>query len=284
VPTGYDLASYSSALIDVALSRIPRETTVPRSQKQPSYQGSITEHLELLNLARKSLQRLILEPQIQQNSSPILFHPDLHKRNIFVSEDDPTVITAVIDWQSTSIQPAFYYADDVPDFAKPSSLPDTETETEPNSTAEDLCSQAFDAGLQLLAPRLAAARKVDETLLRPFRFCHRTWKDGIVPLTQELMELRGHWHEESGLGFEASPAWIEARHERLKVYEGMLSVRQDIIDVLGCEGDGWVPTDRWREAEDAHRKVYEYVMSAMDDEGDREDMRIMWPFDGVKSI
>jgi hypothetical protein len=160
-----------------------------------------------------------------------------------VSEADPTVITAVIDWQSTSIEPAFYYADDVPDFAKPPSLSDTETEKETNSTVEDLCSRVFDAGLQLLGPRLGAVRKVDETLLRPFRFCHRTWKDGIVPLTQELMELRGRY-EENGLGFEAGPAWIETHQERLKVYEGMLSISQDIIEILGCEGDGWVPKDR----------------------------------------
>ncbi|OAT02100.1 uncharacterized protein BDCG_17386 [Blastomyces dermatitidis ER-3] len=50
-------------------------------------------------------------------STPTLFHPDLHKRNIFVSKDNPTAITGFIDWQSTSVEPAFEYAYDVPDFA-----------------------------------------------------------------------------------------------------------------------------------------------------------------------
>jgi hypothetical protein len=30
---------------------------------------------------------------------------------MFVSDDDPAVITGVIDWQSSSIEPAFWYAE-----------------------------------------------------------------------------------------------------------------------------------------------------------------------------
>jgi aminoglycoside phosphotransferase (APT) family kinase protein len=50
---------------------------------------------------------MALDPQIQKHSRPLLLHPGLHKRNIFVSEDDPTVITAIIDWQGASVEPAF---------------------------------------------------------------------------------------------------------------------------------------------------------------------------------
>jgi aminoglycoside/choline kinase family phosphotransferase len=73
------------------------------------------------------------EPRIRNAATPTLLHPDLHKRNIFVSDDDPAVITGIIDWQSSSIEPAFWYADDVPDFARPIAHPSLEDQIEPST-------------------------------------------------------------------------------------------------------------------------------------------------------
>lgn len=50
--------------------------------------------------------------------SPTLLHPDIHKGNIYVSEEDPLCVTAIIDWQSTSIEPIFVYANQTPDIAQ----------------------------------------------------------------------------------------------------------------------------------------------------------------------
>jgi hypothetical protein len=81
-----------------------------------------------------------------------MFHPDLYKRDIFVSEDDLTIITAIIDWQSTNIEPAFWYADEVPDFAQPISDPSCEDQIEPKSEA---CAKAFNICTQFLVPKLS---------------------------------------------------------------------------------------------------------------------------------
>lgn len=59
---------------------------------------------------------MCLDPLIKDYSSPLLFHPDLHKRNIFVSDDDPGTVIAIIDWQGSAVEPAFWYRWDVPDF------------------------------------------------------------------------------------------------------------------------------------------------------------------------
>lgn len=63
------------------------------------------------------LNELIQSPLIHNIAAPTLFHADLHKRNIFVSEEDPTKIISLIDWQSTSIEPTFVYANETPDIA-----------------------------------------------------------------------------------------------------------------------------------------------------------------------
>lgn len=195
-----------------------------------------------------------------------------------MSKDDPTTVTGFIDWQCASVEPSFYYADDVPDFAK------VPSEGTSENAEASLCSQAYELGWALLAPRLGAARKIDESLLRQFRYCHRTWRDGFVPFTYELMRLRDRWKE---LGFNEDDCPIPALSvedmsfykEQLGDYDKMLDFKQDMIETLGVEEDGWVPEDRWEGARQSHRYFYENIMASMENDNDREELKTIWPFD-----
>jgi hypothetical protein len=127
---------------------------------------------------------MALGTQIQNYGKPLLFHSDLHKRNIFVSEDDPNVITGIIDWQGTSVEPAFWYSDEIPDFA----------------TEHDILKQAFDVTSQYL---LHSATRWSTTSGRmpvsTFSLLYRTWGDGAVALRHELIETARLWGD---LGFD----------------------------------------------------------------------------------
>ncbi|KAM5454307.1 hypothetical protein MaudCBS49596_002324 [Microsporum audouinii] len=270
-----DLSSYASALIDSGLARLPPAEQPVLCQQQASYQGSVDRHLGLLRVGQSVFPELIQHPDIYSNSTPTLFHSDLHKRNIFVSKDDPSIVTGIIDWQCASIEPAFYYAGHTPDFAK--APPEGTSE----STDEVLCSQAYELGWALLAPRLGATRKIDETLIRPFRYCHRTWRDGFVPFTCELMRLRDAWTQ---LGFANNcpiPALDDMSfyEEQLDVYNKILEFRQDMVETLGVEDDGWVSENRWEGVKKAHQYFYETIMESMKNDKDREELKTMWPFD-----
>lgn len=72
--------------------------------------------------------------QISNSTTPLLFHPDLHMRNTFVSDDNPSAITSITDWQAASVEPAFWYSDGVPDFA----------------TGNKICAKAFDLSSQIM--------------------------------------------------------------------------------------------------------------------------------------
>ena len=48
---------------------------------------------------------------------------------------------------------------------------------------------------QISTPRFYAARVLNNNLLRPFRYCHRTWRDGAVAFRQELIEISSRWKE-----------------------------------------------------------------------------------------
>ena len=126
---------------------------------------------------------------------PTLLHPDIHKKNILVSEEDPSSVTAIIDWQSTSIEPAFAYATTTPDLVedptadirilenlmskgqapdaeslKETSVEDPEEEAAKKRHEKDVlvCQKTFEVVLRGYARKLHDARAMDETLLRPF--------------------------------------------------------------------------------------------------------------------
>lgn len=67
--------------------------------------------------------------------------------------------------------------------------------------------------------------------------------------------------------------------EQLGIYNSMLEFRQDMVETLGVEGDGWVSEDRWEGVKRAHRYFYETLMARLENDKEREELRTMWPFD-----
>ena len=270
---GLNLGDYCDGLIDAGLSRVPQVDDEFR--KRPIYQGSPETHLALLESARAVLKQMAMNSRFCSSASPLLFHPDLHMRNIFVSEDDPSVITSIIDWQGTSVEPAFWYSDEVPDFA----------------TGSELCTKAFELSSQFLTPKLSGPRLMDEGLFRPFRCCYRTWKDGAVALRHELIETARLWEE---LGFEgrcpfALPTLDElANHAKeYKLFEAAQTLRTDLCSLLNTASDGWVPPENWKETQSTHKELFDGMLQAVvsnpnvDDEPVKDELtlRAIWPFD-----
>lgn len=94
---GDDLTTYCDGLVDIGISRVPPVNYVPHNLRR--YHGSVSTHLRLLKFSRAVINNMSKDHRIRDAAAPTLFHPDLHKRNIFISDDDPTVITSIIEWQ-----------------------------------------------------------------------------------------------------------------------------------------------------------------------------------------
>jgi Phosphotransferase enzyme family len=262
----------------MGMSRIP--PVDPERERRPYYHGSIQAHLRLLECGRDMLQQMSTDSRIRDSAMPVLFHPDLHKRNIFVSDDDPSIITGIIDWQSTSVEPAFWYVDEVPDFA---------TSVEPDN---GLCAKAFEICSQFLTPKLYGPRAMDDNLFRPFRYSYRTWKDGAVAFRHELIETALNWKE---LGFVGpcpypmpTPKELAVHQKEYKFFEAAQNLRYDLSKLLNTASDGWVPPQNWETTESAHRELFDGMLQAvLTDENrdsdepikDERDLRSIWPFD-----
>ncbi|KAL3435831.1 hypothetical protein BDV09DRAFT_166825 [Aspergillus tetrazonus] len=266
------IGDYCDGLIDSGLSRVPREDV--ETEKRPVYQGSPKAHLALLESARSLLKQMAMVHRIRNSAAPLMFHPDLHMRNIFISQDDPSVITGIIDWQSTSVEPAFWYSDEIPDFA----------------TGSELCTKAFELSSRFLTPKLSGPRLLNG-VFRPPRYCYRTWKDGAVALRHEMIETARLWKE---LGFEGQcPFPVPTREELVnhakeyKLFEAAQNLRTDLCGLLNTASDGWIPPERWRETQLAHRELFDGMLQAVvsnpdvDDEPVKDEMtlRAIWPFD-----
>lgn len=275
---GTTLDQNCDGLVDAGLSRVPPKDL--SAEKRPSYHGSVQAHLEILERCRPVLKEMCVDPRIQAAATPTLFHPDLHKRNIFVSETDPSKITGIIDWQSTSIEPAFWYADDVPDFAVS------------DDSDNNLCAKAFDACTRFFTPQLSDPRLMDNNLFRPFLYSYRTWKDGAVALQHELIEITRRWNE---LGFAGpSPyslplpnALLEHKRE-YKLFVAAQELKYDLASLLNAATDGWVPLENWEATELAHREIFDGMLTAVltNQDPDHEEpvkdeavLRSIWPFD-----
>lgn len=126
-----------------------------------------------------------------------LIHADYNKRKIYVSPDDPSVITGIIDWQLTCIEPAFMYAQTTPDFAALPEIDPSEYDAglksrEAEQLLKDLsiCHQTYDVIATYKCRKLRPARQLDPTLFRLFHYCFTTWRDGAPAIRQELIDLR----------------------------------------------------------------------------------------------
>ncbi|KAF2442983.1 serine/threonine protein kinase [Karstenula rhodostoma CBS 690.94] len=291
-----DVLSYCSGLIDTGFSRIP--STAPADG---TFSGrTIQDHLRLLEVSEQVVKEVIKSPAIQNVSAPMLLHPDFHKRNIFVSDDDPTRLTAVIDWQSTGVEPVFSFANETPDMVADSTIDmplfEDEPEASPNQTQSphdkkcekeiSICEQTFEVALKGWVPKLHDARALDETLLRPIRYCHTSWRDGAAALRQELTELSQHWNElglPNSCPYQPSPQELTMHAKEWEDFETFQSLKLFLVRSINSNIDGWVPSEAWEAAKDANQSIFEEWMktAAQSEDPDmNEDRgRKLWPFD-----
>ncbi|KFY39085.1 hypothetical protein V495_06163 [Pseudogymnoascus sp. VKM F-4514 (FW-929)] len=295
-----DLTSYCRGLIDTGFSRLPKEEAIDTRQTLP-YQGSIQDHIRLLESSREVMQKLVEDTRIQDAAIPTLLHADFHKRNIYVSAEDPTVITGLIDLQSTSIEPAFIYANETPDFAAPPiirsedgaldhELDEGVISKQKGRELKDasICNQTYDVVMTALIPKLRPARLLDPTLFRLFHYTHTTWRDSAPAVRQELIERSARWTElglEGSCPFSPTEAELKEHARDYEDFEAVQALKLRLKRTFDTNSDGWVPNDEWDAARVMHRKAYEeWIETAREAEVNGEEMTVekaekMWPFD-----
>jgi len=270
------------------MSRIPL-TTPPETLE---CKGTVDEHLNLARAGEQVLLSLAQSRAIKTVETPMLLHRDVHKRNIFVSDEDPAKITCLIDWQSSSIEPSHYYSDETPDLCD---FPDTWEETEledPPSKAQEkmlkdvsICRRTWEVLIRGYVPELHKARTMDQDLLRLFRYAPSAWRHGAVAFREDLIQLSARWSSQLSLHGSCpyQPTLDElARQKSLwKDFETVQDVKRESVRGLRTDEEGWVPIDRWEDTKSAHSLLFREWLDTVVKTGEltEDKARKIWPFD-----
>ena len=275
---GNDLASLGIARAQLGIWNLSHGKS--RALRGP-YFGSHEEHLHLLNAAQDIIA--ILAPLLENFSTPVLWHPDLHMGNVFVSEEDYTKVVGLIDWQFATILPTLTQAQwplllTVPDDYEtgPSipKLPADIDEMDPNEQKilrekheERVLVKCYEIALNRANPQTGSAlSESPEAVRQLFLLCPDTYKDGLIPLRDCLIRISNSWEAS---GFPGSCP-IQFTHDELSIHQEQLteydewrSLRQYTFDVLSTDEEGWVPPQLTFEAIRAHeRKLFEIYMDS----------------------
>ncbi|KAK2747769.1 hypothetical protein FQN57_001799 [Myotisia sp. PD_48] len=282
-----NLDNYATGLIDTAFSRLPDECAA--STDHLPFRGSVESHSRLLKICHKMMQALNRDERIQKAASPTLIHADYNKRNIYVSPDDSTIITGIIDWQLTCIEPAFIYAQTTSDFAALPDIDPSREVNEPKSKDEErllkdiaICHRTYDVILTYKTTKLRLGRELNSSLFRLFHYCYNTWQNGIPTLRQDMIDLKAMWPENIGeCPYSPTEQELSEHAKQYEDFETRQKLKMWLKLSMDTTSDGWFPNELWADAKKANRIAYdEWIQSAREfDDMTVEKADSLWPFD-----
>ncbi|RDW68809.1 phosphotransferase family protein [Aspergillus mulundensis] len=250
-----NLSDLCLALANRGLAHVQHSTLVPRG---PHF-GTRLEHIHILETAMEVIPKLV--GYVQRFSRPTLWHGDLHLGNIFVCNKDPTRIVGIIDWQFVSIMPAFMQVQ-WPSFIRPPEnyetgivkpgLPPNFDEMDADEkgfavTERDraLLSKCYEAALAKnhLQSYLALTRV--NTLARDLlSLAENTWKHGIIPLRESLVQISENWRRIGLAGpcpYQLTDDDLSRHRVELSRYRDWHKLKEYTQELLHSDDDGWVP-------------------------------------------
>lgn len=271
-PLGNTLEAYYADRFTKAHSRLPAKDR---------------QYAKLLHIAHKTIQTLIHQDSIRKAGVPLLSHLDLHRRNILVLPENPTVVTGLISWQSLVVEPAYVFAAETPDFAD--ELPDLVIKE--NSTAGrayailkadvEYCRAAWTM-VPTICPKFCEASKLDVSVLQLLSAPSHKWLEDAVCVQMILWRIRKKWSAPGLPGecfYQPTREEAEALEIRLDFTRDIEKLKGYISQGVGCEHDGWVAADCWDEVLPQYREMYRHFADGIAEEHPDEDVDALWSFD-----
>lgn len=230
----------------------------------------------------------------QDACSPLLFHPDLHARNIIVDPNDPTQILGIIDWQSAAIEPAFVHAVETPDFAEEQLLDktldaDVSHDSHNAKNHAQRCRRTW-AIMAFLCPKLSKATTLNSALCRYLAGVSSGCSDEATSLRSLLTDVSKEWDELGIPGvcpYQPSQEDAKSLSVELDQLESTQRLRTYLSRLLRCETNGWIEEGRWNEVIPIYREQYAEFVSACiasreeneTAEDAKKNAEKLWPFD-----
>lgn len=263
------------------------------------YYGTPEEHVDTLRTAMKAINAMADSPTLLRHAQPVLCHPDFHPGNIFVSQEDPTNIINIIDWQFTSVMPRFTQVRwplflTPPEgyrtgMSNPELLPQYDDgeghdghDSNERKQAEALRTKCYEAALvKTHLESYLALTETDVAIRHLFTSCSATYREGVVPLRESLIKIFQNW---SQLGLQGARPFhfsrdVIVRHEnQIEEYRAWLKLREYTHELLCSNDGGWVPPHvNFEGVRAKHDKMYQHFLRSKKDRP-QEDTKKLWFF------
>lgn len=290
-----------TTLTDFAMAKVDREISRARlhqhDELDPKHHQSLEEHIRLLEYTKRLIPTLASHPMIARSSSSILWHIDLHLGNIFVSNDDSTIIEGIIDWQSCLVSPMFLQCR-VPAFLKrPNDYVkgNNATELPKDFDRLDTIQQQRAILEKSLATRWKMyemytfikneeaynALEVDRRLWEPFARCGEWSGYSSVPLRSCLIRVLNDWGLLAFAGecpYTFTKTDLRKHEEESKQHQDRVYLQALARDQLSTNDEGWVPIPESDSVRAENQDLLDTFVDTMADEMSKEDAMKMWPF------
>ncbi|RMD45109.1 hypothetical protein DV735_g117, partial [Chaetothyriales sp. CBS 134920] len=267
-----------------------------------SYGSAITsdEKITALRHAGEVFARLDAGTLLNKVGEPILWHHDIHMGNIYVSDEDPSKIVSLIDWQHVVIAPLFLQARfpgylTLPDgfeldqkFPEPPEHYDQMSAEDKESADRELLNAKLAKGYEVACGanngRAYKALFIPAFLTSIFPLSSEASENGVTSLIECLIEISNQWID-IGFADKTCPYQYDdrARAEqatRFKQYQQYNEIQQLARTLLDTDAEGWVaPQLDFAERQKANKVFLKHAMSVSSNYGMTPDeMRRAWPF------
>jgi hypothetical protein len=294
---GDTLSSFGSSIARRELLQI---SNTGRQDMYSFYKGTVDEQSELLEITMGLMKLLDSNELLKKVSQPTLWHTDLHMGNIFVAPEECSKIVSLIDFQSTSVLPAFLQAQ-WPVFLRPPQnydyvkgifhpeLPEKFEELDEESKAIALrewtqvkLAKAYEVSTYLKDRPACNAMNVPRVFQELFTRCGEVSEMGIVPLRACLIEISQSWselgfHEECPFTF--SQQDIDEHERQFAEYQAWDGVRALAEECLDTDSEGWIaPQLDINEKRSQNEELLAMYIERVAGERSVQEAKAMWPF------
>ncbi|MCJ1262801.1 hypothetical protein MMC22_002671 [Lobaria immixta] len=293
-PSWTTLTAFAIAKVDQEISRARFHQ---HDELDPKHHQSLEEHIRLLEYTKRLIPTLASHPMIARSSSSILWHIDLHLGNIFVSNDDSTIIEGIIDWQSCPVSPMFLQCR-VPaflkrpnDYVKGNNAPELPEDFDRLDTIQQQRAilekslatrwKMYEMYTFIKNEEAYNALEVDRRLWEPFARCGEWSGYSSVPLRSCLIRVLNDWGRLAFAGecpYTFTKTDLRKHEEELKQHQDRVYLQALARDQLSTNDEGWVPIPEWDSVRAENQDLLDMFVDTMADEMSKEDAMKMWPF------
>ncbi|KAM5454088.1 hypothetical protein McanCB49686_004395 [Microsporum canis] len=285
----------------------------PRYPREPLYREFYGKKKVDPGVQIRSLENYLsvapyIIPTQEYLNQPTIRHPDFSPNNIFINESGE--ISAIIDWERTSILPLFIQAN-IPKYFQNYGDEDSENFKYPELPKgfDSLSDDKKELELELYRRRqthyyyLGFTSRDNENHFRAmgsyngvmrsrlYDVVNRPWEGDNTTLKATLTNMSSYWPgiatpemKEASYPLQYPPEEIKECLDIDSQQKAANTQMQNLRDSFGINIDGWVPNEMYEEASRRMADVKAQMLDIAKTKEDREDLLQNWPFQDHEEV